>query len=441
MSVMTVESNLAGRNSSSTSLDQVYKKVTRRLIPFIFLCYMVSYLDRINVGFAKLQMLDDLEFSNTVYGLGAGIFFIGYVIFEIPSNLLMTKIGARRTILRIMVLWGVTSAATAFVTTPLQFYIVRFLLGMFEAGFVPAILLYLTYWYSGSRRGAASASFLAAAAFAGAIGGPVSGAILDHFDGALGMGGWQWMFVIEAIPAVILGLLVPVVLSDRPKDATWLSPEERQLLQDDVDSSVTHQEHKFTSALRNPRLYLLGFVYFALLAGVYLISFWLPTIIGNLGDFSDTQIGVITGIPYVAAAIATVWLGRHSDRKNERRWHIAASVSIGMLALLATVWVDNPVLSIVLFTIATAGIFASFPIIWPLPGLFFSGTAIAGALALINSMGTFSGFVIPYLAGWITDLTGSLDYVIYTVGAIVLLGVVALLAGVPASERKSVERV
>ncbi|WDF35305.1 MFS transporter (plasmid) [Arthrobacter agilis] len=415
----------------------MYRKVSRRLIPFIFICYMISYLDRTNIGFAKLQMADDLQFSEAAYGLGAGIFFIGYVLFEIPSNLLMTRIGARRTLVRIMILWGIASGATAFVTTPMQFYIVRFLLGMFEAGFVPGILLYLTYWYSGKRRGAAAASFLAAAAFAGAVGSPLSGAILQGLDGVGGLSGWQWMFAIEAAPAIVAGLLLPRFLVDRPRDAKWLTDQEKALLEADVADDSKHQQHQFRAALRQPRLYLLGFIYFSLLSGVYLISFYLPTIINNLGDFSAGTVGLIAAIPYIAATIATIWLGRRSDRMNERRWHIVASVSTGMIALLCTLWVQNPIISIALFTVATAGIFAAFPLIWPLPGLFFTGTAIAGALALINSMGTFSGFVIPYLSGWLIDITGNLDSVIVMVGGIVLLGVVALLRGIPAQPRET----
>lgn len=417
---------------SGTVLEGAYRKVNRHLLPFIFLCYMASYLDRINIGFAKLQMTDDLQLSNFAYGLGAGIFFVGYVIFEIPSNLLMTKVGARRTLVRIMLLWGLTSAATAFVVTPTQFYIARFFLGMFEAGFVPGILLYLTYWYSSRRRAAAAGSFLAAAAFAGAVGSPLSGAILQGLDERLGLHGWQWMFVIEGAPAVLLAILLPMFLHDRPEHVRWLSDEEKRLLQADLDGEVVRQHHTFAVALREPRLYLLGFVYFALLAGVYLISFWLPTVLSNLGSFDVGEVGLITAVPYLAAVVATIWLGRHSDRMNERRWHITGSVVVGMVALLTTVWVHDTVASIVLLTIATAGIFAAFPVIWALPGHFFTGTAIAGALALINSMGTFSGFVIPYVSGWIVDTTGSLTYVIYLVGVIVALGVAALLLGIPA---------
>lgn len=423
---------VGAKDASRPELDRVYKKVSRRLIPFIFICYMISYLDRTNIGFAKLQMADDLELSGAAYGLGAGIFFIGYVLFEIPSNLLMTKIGARRTLVRIMILWGLASAATAFVTTPMQFYVVRFFLGMFEAGFVPGILLYLTYWYSGKRRGAAAASFLAAAAFAGAIGAPVSGAILQGLDGAAGLSGWQWMFIIEAAPAIIAAILLPRFLDDRPRDAKWLTSAEKDLLEKDVADDSRHQQHNFKAALRQPRLYLLGFIYFSLLSGVYLISFFLPTIISKLGDFNAGMVGLITGIPYIAAAVATVWLGRRSDRMNERRWHIVGSISIGMIAMICTIFTDNAVLSIALFTVATAGIFAAFPLLWPLPGMFFTGTAIAGALALINSMGTFSGFVIPYISGWLMDLTGNLHSTIVLIAGIVLLGIIGLIRGIPA---------
>ncbi|MGW1256424.1 MFS transporter [Streptomyces sp. NPDC002513] len=417
-------------------LDQVYRKVNRRLIPFIFACYTVAFLDRVNIGFSKLQMQQDLHLSNAAFGLGAGIFFIGYIALEVPSNLLMTRFGARRTLSTIMVLWSLASAGTALVTSPAEFYVLRFLLGAFEAGFVPGVLLYLTYWYPERRRGAASAWFLAAAAFAGAFGSPISGEIIQELHHALGLSGWQWLLLIEGVPTLILGILLPRVLDDGPQDARWLTAEEKELLKDDNSTVHTEQHHNFRAALREPRLYVFGFVYFALLSGFYLISFWLPTIVGTLGHFSSGEIGLVTAVPFAAGTVATIWLGRHSDRTQERRWHIAVAEAIGIAALVVTTWVHNPVLSIILFTIAASGITAAFPLIWPLPGRFFSGAAIAGALAIINSMGTFSGFVIPYVAGWIQDGTGSINYVIYLIGCVVVLGLVALLVGVPAPPRQ-----
>jgi sugar phosphate permease len=416
------------------ALTAAYRKVSRRLLPLLFICMIISYVDRVNVGFAKLQMQEDLALSAAAFGLGAGIFFIAYVTFEIPSNLLLTKIGTRTTLIRIMIAWGIVSMATGFAWNEVSFYVLRFLLGMFEAGFAPAVLLYLTLWFSPRRRARAFAIFLSAVAMAGVIGGPISGLILENLDETLGLHGWQWMFIIEGFPAVALGVILIWALTNSPSDAKWLTEAEKTVLIADVAANATTegQTHSFGAAIRRPQVYLLGFIYFALLCGVYLISFWLPTIISQLSsEFSESEVGYITAIPYIAAVIAMILLGRSSDRRNEQRWHVAISATIGIAALLSTMIIQDAVLSIVMFTIATAGIFAAFPIFWSIPPRFFTGIAAAGSIALINSMGTFSGFVSPFIAGVVTDLTGNLNAVLVGMAAVVVIALLVMFRIVP----------
>lgn len=421
------------------TLDAAYRKVTWRLLPFLFLCYFAAYLDRVNVGFAQLQMQQELGFSAAVYGLGAGMFFIGYFFFEVPSNIVMAKIGAKLTLMRIMIAWGLISSATMFVTEAWMFYVLRFLLGAFEAGFAPGVILYFTYWYPSRLRARILALFLTAVAISGLIGGPVSGAILSGMHGYHGLSGWQWMFVLEGLPSVVLGIAVYFVLSNRPREAKWLSDDEKQAIEEDLarDAAVNPTSHaKFGAALKDPRLYALAFVYFSITAGVYLISFWLPQIVRDLGAFSPVQIGFITAIPYGVAAAFMVWLGLRSDRTGERRWHCAVSGIIGSLALLATVWSPNVTLSIALFSVATAGIFAMMPVFWAIPPRFFSGVAAAGTIAAINSIGTLSGFVSPSIVGSLKTWTGSLTPGLLVITGVLWAGVIVLIATVPASQEK-----
>ncbi|WP_167140443.1 MFS transporter [Diaminobutyricimonas sp. TR449] len=411
-------------------LSAVYKKVAFRIIPFLFLCFVVAFIDRVNIGFAKLQMQDDLELSAAAYGLGAGLFFVGYVIFELPSNLGLEKWGARKTLMRIMVLWGLTSGATAFVTEEWQFYVLRFFLGVFEAGFAPGVILYLTYWFSPRLRGKAFGYFLSASAVAGIIGSPLSGWIMERADGAMNMDGWRWMLLIEAAPAVILGFLVLVVLSDRPGSAKWLNERERALLAEDIsegDSAHGDKQHSLLGALKQPYVYLLGFVYLSIQFGVYLISFWLPTIVAGLGDFGTSAIGLIAMLPFIGAFVGMLVIAYSSDRTGAYRRHIVIATAIAMVALLATTVIDDPVISVILLVIAATGFFGSLPAFWPLPPMYFSGFAVAGAIALINSIGTTAGFFAPYAAGWVTDATGNIDGVLWGGAVILTLGLTVLV--------------
>ena len=422
---------------SPDEITRVYSKVTWRLIPFLFVCYVASYLDRINIGFAQLQMKQDLGFSDAVYGLGAGIFFFGYFLFEVPSNLLLEKIGARKTLLRIMVVWGLISACMMFVKTPMQFYIARFLLGVFEAGFFPGIILYLTYWYPSGMRGRIIALFMSAIAIAGIIGGPLSGWIMNDLAGANGWKGWQWMFLLEGLPTIVLGVLVLYILDDHPDDAKWLSAREKEILDHNLEVDqrgldVAHH-HSLGQALRDPKIYILSFAYFTFICGVYAISFWLPTIVKSFGVTDPLRIGLLTTIPYIAGAIGMVVISKHSDKTLERRWHAALSGFIGGAGLVAASFLPGSLgLALVALSVATIGILATMPLFWAMPTAYLSGTAAAGGIALINSLGLIGGFVSPFVIGWIKTATGSVNYGLYFITALLVLGGVVLLAGIPA---------
>ncbi|MFM0001324.1 MULTISPECIES: MFS transporter [Paraburkholderia] len=409
--------------------DRTYAKVTWRLIPFLFICYVFAYLDRVNVGFAKLQMLTDLKFSETIYGLGAGIFFIGYFIFEVPSNIALHRFGARKWIARIMLSWGVISAAMIFVKTPTAFYVLRFLLGVAEAGFFPGIILYLTYWFPSSRRAKITAMFMTGIPIAGVIGGPLSGWILNTFNGTGGMVGWRWLFLLEALPSIIGGIAVLFYLDDKISAAKWLSAEEKSQLEKGLANESGHIEvHSASGAFTNRRVWVLCLCYFGIIMGLYGISFWLPTLIKASGVNDAFNVGLLTMIPYGAAAIAMVLLGRSSDRSKERRWHVALPAVIGAIGLVASTLVPHSVaLAVVSLTFATIGILGALCQFWAIPPAFMGGVAAAAGIALINSVGNLAGFVSPYLVGWIKDMTHSTDMGLYCVAASLLVAAAIVL--------------
>jgi len=397
----------------------VFAKVRRRLIPFMFLLYVVNYLDRVNVGFAALQMNRDLGFSPEVYGFGAGIFFWGYLLFEVPSNLLMERVGARLWIARIMLGWGVVSACMMFVKSATAFYILRFTLGVAEAGFFPGMILYLTYWFPASERAKAIAQFMTATAIAGVIGGPLSGSLLA-IDGWRGLAGWQWLFLVEGIPSVILGFVVLAYLTDRPEQAHWLTGDERQWLvarmaEDRASRAGGNHQATLLAALGNPRVWLFALLYFTIIVGFYGISFWLPQILKNLSGLRDFEIGFIAAIPYVAAAVVMVVVGASSDRTGERRKHVAFSALLGSVALALSATTTQPVIALFTLSLAAAGIWGALGPFWALPTAFLSGTAAAGGIALINSIGNLGGFLGPSMIGWVRQQTGS-----FTVALLVL---------------------
>ncbi|KPX03887.1 MFS transporter [Pseudomonas savastanoi] len=408
--------------------NHVYRRITLRLIPFIFICYLFNYLDRVNVGFAKLQMLDALSFSETVYGLGAGIFFIGYVLCGLPSNVALNRFGPRRWIGLMMITWGIFSTCLLFVTTPVEFYVLRFLTGMAEAGFFPGIVLYLSRWYPNQRRGRIMALFMSAIPVSGLLGGPFSGWILNHFAaGQGGMAGWQWMFLIQGLPTVALGVLAFVLLCDKVEDARWLTPEQRQRVKTDITndelSRPVQGKSSVASVLSMPFIWILGFIYFCIQSGVYAINFWLPSIIKNLGFSDALVIGWISAVPYLMAGVFMLLVGRSADLRNERRWHLVVPMLMGATGLIiAANFATVPIIAILGLTIATMGALTSLPMFWPLPTALLSASVAAGGLALINSIGQMAGFLSPYLVGWIKDQTGSTTLALYSLAALTIVG-------------------
>jgi ACS family tartrate transporter-like MFS transporter len=405
--------------------------VRRRLIPFMFLLYIVAYLDRINVGFAALQMNRDLGFSDAVYGLGAGIFFLGYVAFEVPSNLILHRVGARIWIARIMVTWGIVSAAMMFVQSATAFYVLRFLLGVAEAGFFPGMLLYLTHWFPAGERARAVALFMTATAVAGLIGGPLSGALLQ-LHGTGGLAGWQWLFVLEGLPAVVLGVIVWFVLAEGPQDARWLPEPERQwlagTLRREEELKAAQGVHTIRRALTSGRIWALGVLYFLLVTAMYGVAFWLPQIIRNLSGLSDFAVGFASAVPYLLAAICMVPVARHSDKTRERRWHVAVPCAAGGIAMVATAFVDNPVAGLLLLSCGAIGIWAALGPCWALPMSVLSGPAAAAGLALINSIGNVGGFVGPSLVGLAREATDSFAGGLVVIAASMLGAAVVALA-------------
>ncbi|HWX00284.1 MFS transporter [Collimonas sp.] len=427
---MSEPSSPANAAAGSAFETATYAKVTWRLLPMLFLCYVASYLDRVNVGFAKLQMLNDLKFSETVYGLGAGIFFIGYFIFEIPSNMMLHRVGARLWIARIMITWGLVSGAMIFVDSPTSFYAMRFLLGVAEAGFFPGVILYLTYWYPAHRRGKMTALFMTGVPVSGVIGGPLSGWIMKALPGVHGLAGWQWMFILEAVPSLLLGVLVIFYLQDRIRGAAWLSEQEKQLLEAQIAAETSQkQEASLGQMFANPRVWLMALIYFCFVMGLYGVSFWLPTIIKTTGVTDTFNIGLLTAIPYATAAVAMILIGHSADKRRERRWHVAIPAVLGCIGLIfSTVYDHNTLLAMSALTLATVGIITVLPLFWSLPTAFLGGAAAAAGIALINSLGNLAGFVSPYLVGWLKDQTHSTNSGMYVLAASLLLGAVLTLS-------------
>ncbi len=388
-------------------MTELYRKINFRLLPFLLLCYLFACLDRINIGFAKLQMQSDLGLSDAAYGLGAGIFFIGYAMCEIPSNLLLPRLGASKVISRIMILWGLTSASMMFVTNETSFYVLRFLLGVFEAGFAPGMIFYLTCWYPQRRMARVMAIVMLAAPLAGIISAPLSAWLMKSFHQVHGLTGWQWMFLLEGLPCVVLGVACLKVLTDRPQDAKWLSDGEKKSLLEDIAPTMT-RHHSFLHVLRDPKVYQLAIAYFCLICGIYAVNFWLPTIVKEAGVSDLTEIGLFTAIPYVAGAVCMVIFSYTSDRHHERRWHSAIPAVIAAVTLLAaTLNSGNLLVSMLFMTVATAAIWVAYTVFWAIPPQLIKGDSAAGGIALINTIGLIGGFVSPTLIGWTRQMTGN----------------------------------
>ncbi len=380
-------------------------RIRRRLLPFTFVLYIVAYLDRINVGFAALQMNRDLGLGDAEFGLGAGVFFIGYFLFEIPSNLILERVGARVWIARIMISWGAVAMAMAAVRGAPSFYLLRFLLGVAEAGFFPGIIVYLTYWFPAPQRARAVALFMTASALAGVIGGPVSGAVLATGE-MLGLAGWQWLFLVEGLPAVILGVFVLFYLADGPQDARWLTEEEKRWLAESL-AGQGEREHRLIRALTGARVWLLALLYFAIVTGLYGVTMWLPQIVRGLGTLNNLEVGFVSTLPFLAAAVAMVKVGQSSDRRGERRWHVALSAFAGAAGLILSARVHNPLFALGALSLGAAGIWGTMGPFWSMPSEYLGGTAAAAGIALINSVGNLGGFAGPYLVGMVKQMSHS----------------------------------
>jgi D-galactonate transporter len=429
----TNSSPVVGTRDTAAS-DSIYTRVTWRFMPLLFVCYVIAYLDRVNVGFAKLQMLNDLHFSEAMYGFGAGIFFIGYFFFEVPSNLLLHRLGARRWIARIMVTWAVISAATAWVTSPTMFYALRFLLGIAEAGFFPGLVLYLTYWFPSHRRGKMVAFLMAGNPVAGIVGGPVSGFIMQHLAGHSGFAGWQWLFVLEAIPAMVLGAVIFFFLDDRVKDAKWLPLAEREFIQSEIDAEARGKTHASVAAIFSSlRVWLLCAILFGIVMGSYAVGFWQPTIIKSSGITDPFMIGLLTIVPYLCALISMIVVGRHADRMRERRWHVVVPECVAALGFVICAYAGhNTYIALLGLTLAASGVITALPMFWALPTSFLGGTGAAAGIALINSTGNLAGFVSPAMVGWLKTLTQSLNSSLFLIAGSLLISALLILTQLPA---------
>jgi sugar phosphate permease len=426
-----------------TELDGVYRKIFQRLVPFLMLLWVLAWIDRVNIGFIKLTMLDDLKWSEAVYGFGAGIFFLGYFFFEVPSNLLLQRIGARKTIMRITIGWGLTSIAMMFVQTPAMFYALRFLLGVFEAGFYPGIILYLTYWFPNDRRATAFGTFMSASAFAGVIGGPLAGTLMNGLHGVNGWAGWQWVLLLEGIPSIMAGIVTFFYLTDKPQDARWLSTRERELILQDMErdrQSLGDREHGMLAALKNGRIWLLILIFFCIIAANSSLTFYGPTLVKEVGFTNPVAVGWIMAAAYLCGAAGMIWNGYHSDQQEESRHHCALAAALGAVSLFVVAVFLNYSAAIVLLalTLAIVGTMSAIPVFWQMPGRFLTGTAAAGGVALINSIANLAGFGAPWMLGLIKDATGSLAPGLYVVAAVELCATILILALLPAFHKQPI---
>ncbi|MGH9739775.1 MAG: MFS transporter [Candidatus Acidiferrales bacterium] len=409
------------------SQEVIYGRVSRRFLPLLFTCYLFNYVDRTNIGFAQLQMRGDLGLSAMAYGLGAGIFFVSYSLFAVPSNLLMIRIGARKTIFSCLFLWGLTSSATMLVRTPAEFYAARLLLGVVEAGFFPGIIFYFTQWYPSDRRANVTGIFQSATVVAGIVSGLMSGALMTYLNGLWTLRGWQWMFLLEGIPSLAMGILVLLFLDDSPQQAAWLSNDEKAVILDALsnDRATSAGRHTFREALGDWRVYFLGFIFFSAVIGTYALAFWQPIMIRDFNVSSVMRIGIYSTIPAAAAVVAKIWIGHHSDKHRELRWHFAAPALAGAVGMLLIPLISrNPAVGIACLALAMAGVHGCIPVFWSIPGLYFSGTAAAGGIALISTLGNFAGAVGPVLLGYAKNETGTFNGGMYTMSALLLIAAV-----------------
>ena len=416
---------------------KTYRKVDLRLLPFLFLCYILAYLDRVNVGFAKLQMLKDLSLSDAAFATGAGIFFIGYFFFEVPSNVLLKKFGARMWIARIMITWGIISACMMFVRGEWSFYAMRFILGVAEAGFFPGVIFYLTLWYPSRMRSTRTAWFVAAIAASGVIGNPVSGWIMDSLGGVMNLAGWQWLYLAQGIPSIVVGIWVIFYLNSSIEEARWLAAEEKTLLAKNLVAEDQHKtETRLIDAFKSAKVWVLCAIYFTLMIGLYGITFWLPTIVKAFGIQGYLEVGLVTAIPYGVAVIGMILLSLHSDKTGERRLHYMLNVTVGAAGLvLSGVFASNPILAIIFLSFGTLGVIGSMPLFWPLPSAFLAGTAAAAGIGIVNSVGNLGGFVGPNIPVWAKHFSADKSAALYIIAGILMVGALLTLFFVPKSLR------
>lgn len=413
--------------------DALYRKVSARIIPFLFLCYVIAFLDRINVGFAQLQLKQDLGFSDAMYGLGAAVFYIGYVLFEVPSNLLLAKFGARKTFVRIMLLWGAASVSMMWISDPVHFYVLRFLLGVFEAGFFPGIVLYLTYWYPPLRRASVLSYFFAGVAVAGILGGLISGWIMRDMAGVWGLKGWQWMFAIEGSPALLLAAIARFYLKDYPEEANWLSKAEKSRIAANLEAGGGRAHggagRSLSAALGNLRVYLFSIPYFAVTAGALTLSFWMPLMIRDFGVTDVMMVSLYSVIPYTIGAIGVILLARCADRSGRHSVFFTACVSAAAIALGAlTTHPSSLAASLALLSVAAVGLYSALPIFWAIPTVHLPQESRAASIGIISSLGTSAGIVAPWAIGRIKTATGSMDTALLVLGAVLVLSALVLLA-------------
>ncbi|MBM7061733.1 MFS transporter [Pseudomonas sp. UL073] len=420
---------------SGPALKAVYRKVIWRLIPFLFLAYAINTIDRLNISFAKLRMAEDIALSDAAYGIGAGIFYLGYILFEIPSNLYMQRVGARATLTRIMVLWGMVTIATAFVTTANQLIVARFLLGVAEAGFFPGVILYLTYWFPAALRARITAVFLMAAMISGIVSGPLAGWIMTHFHGWLGLRDWQVLFVLEGIPAILLGLFGWFWLADRPSQAHWLSDEEKRLISDGLAQGSTGAapQVRLLEILRNPQVYIAGLVFFCIYSGSNTVSYWMPTLIRGFGLEDLRTIGLLASLPYACALVGMYLLARSSDKHLERRWHLAGTILVSAVCFfLLGPAQSNLVASVALMSIGAACALSAVALFWSIPPALLAPASAAAGIAVISCIGGLAGVISQIVVGAIKTATGSLYMAFDVIGAVLVIGALILLIGIPA---------
>jgi MFS family permease len=433
-------------NTPLKGLDDtaLYRKIAWRIVPFVFVCYVVNFIDRVNIGFAKLHLLRDLKLDDAAFGIAAAMFFVGYVLFELPSNLLLVRIGVRKTLMRIMVLWGLVTIALMFAQGARSLYVLRFLLGVAEAGFFPGIIFYLSQWFPNAQRGRITSLFVMAVPLAGIVGGPLSGLIMSRLDGVQGLHGWQWLFLIEGLPAVALGLLARVWLADRPADASWLADAEKDRVTAKLREERLLREasgatpSSLRDLARSPRVYLLCFIYMTVFMGMNVVGFWIPTVLQSVGVVRITDIGWLSGGMSVMTAIGIVLIGRSSDRRNERRWHTACSgIAFAASLLLLPLGAHNVALTVVLLCVASMCIYATLSIFWTIPPMLLSGDAAAGGIALITGVGALGGAASPVLVGVLKEQSGSIYVGLAVVACLLLIGMITLLWLVPAKRLES----